>query len=107
MNALVALYIGLLLLGIGCFVMHYVSLLQLARRLQRQHPQQWKIVTETDGVRSSLPSLWVRMLQVARSPALAAMQDPVVDRWVRLWRLTPWLAWACWLGALILQWKAR
>lgn len=107
MSLLAALYIGLLLVGISCFLLHYIALLQLARRLQRQHPQQWQIIAEADGVKTGLLRLWVRMLQVARSPALPAMEDAVIDRWLRLWRLSPWLAWACWFGALALQWKAR
>ena len=25
----------------------------------------------------------------------------------RVWRLAPWLAWACWLAAMVLQWSAH
>ena len=38
------IYLGLLLAGVACFLLHYVALLQVARRLREAHPDQWKII---------------------------------------------------------------
>ena len=107
MNTL-TLYIGLLLIGIVCFVLHYVALFRITRRLRAQHPNQWQIIAAADGGKPLGPlRVWMRMQHVLRSPALPAMQDAVIDGWRRIWRFSPWLAWVCWFGALALQLKAR
>jgi hypothetical protein len=98
-------YAALLLAGLVCLVLHYVAPFRAARRLRRQHPQHWQIIDshgEARGLR-----LWVRMQHVLRSPAIQALADPVVTRWWRIWRYSQWLAWACWLLALGLQWLQR
>jgi hypothetical protein len=98
-------YATLLLAGLVCLVLHYVAPFRVARRLRQQHPQHWQIIDshgEAHGLR-----LWVRMQHVLRSPAIQALADPVVTRWWRTWRYSQWLAWACWLVALGLQWVQR
>jgi hypothetical protein len=98
-------YAVLLLAGLACLVLHYLAPFQVARRIRRQHPQHWQII---DGHGSAQGfRLWVRMQHVLRSPAIPALADPLVTRWWRVWRYSQWLAWACWLLALGLQWTRR
>jgi hypothetical protein len=78
--------------------------------LRERHPQQWKIIAEPEQGRPSGMRTWMRMQHVLRSsqPRLPELlQDDAITRWFGLWRVTPWLAWGCWLAAMFLQWKAR
>ena len=43
---------------------------------------------------------WIRLQHVLRSPALPALDDAAINRWLRVWRYSPWLGWLGWLGAL-------
>lgn len=100
-----AVYLALLTVGIALFVLHHVALLRVTRRLREAHPAHWAIVAPA-GARIGKARLWLRMQHVLRSPALPAIGDARIDRWQRIWRFSPWLAWACWLLALLLQWQA-
>jgi len=46
---------------------------------------------------------WVRMQHAMRSPAIAVLEDAAINRWLRVWRISPWLGWACWLAALAMR----
>ncbi|MGC1548313.1 MAG: hypothetical protein WA777_07255 [Rhodanobacter sp.] len=102
---LTVLYLGLLLAGIICFVLHYVAPFRLARRLRQNYPEHWKIIDA--GGAAHGPRLWLRMQHVLRSPAIPAIGDTTVTRLWRVWRYSQWLAWACWIAALTLQWFSR
>jgi hypothetical protein len=104
----VAPYIGLLLAGLVCFVLHWFAPFRIARRLRDQYPQHWNVVIETkDGRSVRGMRLWLRMQHVLRSPAIAAIDDAQLNRWWRIWRYSQWTAWACWIAALSLQWFTR
>lgn len=110
MSLLVALYLLLLAGGIACFVLYYLAQLRIARLLRERHPRQWKIIAEPEHGRPGAVRTWMRMQHVLRSsqPRLPELlQDAAITRWFRLWRAAPWLAWTCWLAAMLLQWKAR
>jgi len=100
-----AVYAVLLLAGLVCLVLHYAAPFRLARWLRQRHPQHWQVIDDNGAARGM--NLWMRMQHVLRSPAIQAIDDPVVTRWWRVWRYSQWLAWACWLVALGLQWLAR
>jgi hypothetical protein len=105
---LLALYVGLLLFGLACFVAHWLAPFRIARRLRQDHPQHWKVIDQTrSGQTIRGPQLWLRMQHVLRSPALAVIGDARISRWWRVWRYSQWLAWACWIAALALQWHSR
>ncbi|MGN6741038.1 hypothetical protein [Dyella sp.] len=102
------LYLGLLLAGVACFLLHYVALSQVARRLREAHPDQWKIIAQDErGLTVSTPLRWIRLQNALRSPVLPALEDAVLNRWRRLWRIFPLLAWACLIAAFALRWIAR
>lgn len=104
---LVSLYLGLLLAGIGCFVLHYLAYFRVARLLRRRYPQQWAIIAEPDQGRPSAFGTWIRLQRVLRSQAPHLFDDASLTRWHRTWRFSQWAAWSFWLAALLLQWSAR
>ncbi len=102
------LYLGLLLAGVACFVLHYAALARLAKRLRQTHPDKWKIIAQDErGLAVSAPMRWIRLQNALRSPVIPALEDPVLNRWRRLWRMFPWLAWGCLIAAFALRWAAR
>lgn len=105
---LVTAYIGLLLIGLACFITHTVLPFRIAKRLRESYPQHWKVIVDTGSARAARgPQLWLRMQRVLRSPAIAAIGDPALTRSWRTWRYSQWLAWACWIAALSMQWHSR
>jgi hypothetical protein len=102
------LYLGLLFVGVLCFLLHYFALAQLARRLRQQHPDQWKIIAQDErGIAVSTVMRWMRLQNALRSPVLPALEDPVLNRWRTLWRIFPLLAWAALIIAFVLRWSVR
>lgn len=98
-------YIGLLLIGLACFITHAVLPFRIAKRLRQDYPQHWKVIVDTgSGAAAHGPQLWLRMQHVLRSPAIAAIDDTAITRLWRVWRYSQWLAWTCWIAALALQW---
>ena len=59
------------------------------------------------GLAVSTPLRWIRLQNALRSPVLPALEDAVLNRWRRLWRIFPLLAWACLIAAFALRWIAR
>ncbi|WP_017462780.1 hypothetical protein [Dyella ginsengisoli] len=102
------LYLGLLLAGVASFLLHYVALGRLASRLRQQHPDKWKIIAQDErGLAVSPPMRWMRLQNALRSPVMPALEDPVLNRWRRLWRILPLLAWAFLIAAFALRWITR
>lgn len=102
------LYLGLLFAGVVCFLLHYVALAKLAGRLRRQHPDQWKIIAQDErGIAFGAAMRWMRLQNALRSPAIPALEDPVLNRWRTLWRIFPLLAWVFLIAAFVLRWSAR
>ena len=100
---MIAIYLALLFGGVGLLVLSYVAQFRLANLLRQRYPQQWKIVAEPEHGRPSPWRTWVRLQHVLRSPALPALGDQAIDRWQRIWRVSPWLGWLCWLAALAMR----
>uniref|UniRef100_A0ABU8JEQ2 Uncharacterized protein n=1 Tax=Fulvimonas yonginensis TaxID=1495200 RepID=A0ABU8JEQ2_9GAMM len=110
MNLAVMVYLALLACGVASFVLYYVAQFRIAALLREHHPQQWRIIAEPEQGQASGLRTWMRMQHVLRStqPRLPELlQDAAITRWFRLWRVMPWLAWACWFAAIFLQWQAR
>ncbi|HTV85759.1 MAG TPA: hypothetical protein VME63_10145 [Dyella sp.] len=105
---LLAVYIGLLLIGLACFIAYAVLPLRIAKRLREGYPQHWQVIVDTGtGATARGPQLWLRMQSVLRSPAIAAIDDAAITRLWRMWRYSQWVAWTCWIAALALQWRSR
>ncbi|GLQ96039.1 hypothetical protein [Dyella mobilis] len=104
-----AIYIGLLLIGLICFIAHAALPFRIAKRLREDYPHHWQVIVDTgDGNRAARgPRLWLRMQQVLRSPAIVAIGNASLTRLWRAWRYSQWLAWGCWVAALALQWHSR
>ena len=100
---MIALYLSLLALGIGLFVLSYAAQFRLAFLLRKGYPQQWKIIAEPEHGKPSAFRTWVRMQHALRSPALPALGDAAINRWQQVWRYSPWLGWLCWLAALAMR----
>lgn len=99
-------YLILLFGGVACFLLHYLALGQLAKRLRERHPDSWKIIAQDDrGLAVSRPMRWIRLQNALRSPVLPALQDPVLNRWRTAWRVFPLLAWLFLIAALVLRWN--
>lgn len=102
------LYLGLLFAGVACFLLHYIALAQLARRLRQQHPDQWKIIAQDDrGIAVGTAMRWMRLQNALRSPVLPALEDSVLNRWRTLWRIFPLLAWVFLIAAFVLRLSVR
>lgn len=99
-SIVIVLYLSLLVAGVSLFALSFVAQYRLAALLRQRYPQHWQIIAAADHARPSAWRRWARMQQVLRSPALPALGDRAIDRWRNLWRLSPWLGWLCWLGAL-------
>ncbi|MDE2154407.1 MAG: hypothetical protein KGJ32_00715 [Xanthomonadaceae bacterium] len=104
---MIILYLGLLLGGVGLFVLSFVAQFRLAALLRQRHPQQWRIIAEPEHGRASAWRTWIRLQHALRSPALPAMGDTILDGWRRLWLYSPWLGWLCWLAALAMRMLLR
>jgi len=100
---MITLYLALLLVGVIAFVLSYVAQFRLASLMRQRHPQQWKIIAEPESGQSSGIRTWVRMQHAMRSPAIAVLEDAAINRWLRVWRISPLLGWACWLAALAMR----
>jgi hypothetical protein len=105
---LVYVYIGLLLIGMVCFIAYAALPFRIAKRLREDYPQHWQVIVDTGtGASARGPQLWLRMQNVLRSPAIPAIDDRAITRLWRMWRYSQWLAWTCWIAALALQWRSR
>ena len=104
---MIVLYLALLCGGLVFFVGSYVAQYRVASLLRRDYPQQWAIVAVPEQGRPSAVRTWVRLQHVLRSSALSALDDAVINRWLRVWRYSPWLGWLCWLGALGMRFWLR
>lgn len=100
---MIILYLALLLAGIILFVMSYAAQFRLAGLLRRRYPQQWQIIAEPENGRPSGFRTWIRLQHALRSPAMPALEDHAINRWLRVWRYSPWLGWLCWLAALAMR----
>ncbi|RUL72898.1 hypothetical protein [Dyella choica] len=101
-------YIGLLVIGLACFIAHAVLPFRIAKHLREDYPQHWKVIVDTGSAQTAHgPQLWLRMQSVLRSPAIAAIDDAAITRLWRIWRYSQWLAWICWVAALAIQWHSR
>lgn len=104
---MLTLYFCLLLAGVCFFLLHFYAQFSIANLMRTRHPNQWKIITEPDGVRLSGMRVWMNLQVALRSPILPALDDASITRWRQVWRYCPWFAWLCWFGALGLQVAAR
>lgn len=97
-------YLLLLLAGIAFFLLHYVSAWWLSRRLRSVHPRQWRIIAMSEtGEPVGAVRRWLRLQNALRSPVLPALEDSALARGRQLWRIFPWLAWACLIAAFVLR----
>lgn len=97
---MIFLYLTLLGAGVSLFVLSYVAQFRLATLLRKRYPQHWQIIADAEQGKYSLWRSFMRMQHVLRSPALPALGDKAIDRWLRIWRYSPWLGWLSWLAAL-------
>lgn len=106
-TAILALYALLLLVGIVCFVLHFVAQWRIAGIMRKHYPDQWRIVAEPDAGKRSALRTFGRFQHVLRSAAPALFDDRDMNRWLRVWRLAPRIAWPCWFVAILIQFFAR
>jgi hypothetical protein len=103
-----AVYIGLLVIGLACCITHAVLPFLIAKHLREDYPQHWKVIVDTGSARAAHgPQLWLRLQNVLRSPAISAIDDAAITRLWRAWRYSQWLAWSCWIAALAMQGHSR
>ncbi|WP_199100261.1 hypothetical protein [Dyella sp. ASV21] len=101
------LYLSFLLAGVICFVLHFAAQYRVASLLRRNHPNEWRIITDAEGRPANLVRTWIRLQLALRSPVLPALEDGAITRWRRVWRFSLWAAWLCWFAALGIQFSAR
>jgi len=106
MQTAVYLYLLLLLGAVAFFLLHFVAQWRFTVLLRKRYPDQWKTIVEADTGRPNGMANWLRVRRVLRSDAPALFDDDDLNRWQRVWRLAPWLAWPCWFGAMAIQWWA-
>lgn len=100
---MIVLYLILLIAGVGLFLLSYFAQFKLAQVMKQRYPQHWKIIAEPESGTASVLRTWMRMQHAFRSPAMPALADPQIDRWLRIWRYSPWAGWLFWLGALAMR----
>lgn len=100
---MIILYLLLLAAGVTLFALSYAALFKLAAILRQRYPQHWQVIVEADHGKASAWRTWVRMQQVVRSPALTVLGYVSINRWISIWRYSPWLGWLCWLAALSMR----
>jgi hypothetical protein len=105
--AVLAFYVLLLLTGVVCFFLHFLAQWHIAGIMRRQYPEQWRIVAEPEAGKRSALRTFGRFQHVLRSAAPALFDNSKMNRWLRVWRLAPRIAWACWIVAVLLQFFAR
>jgi hypothetical protein len=103
---LAILYLLLLLAGIGCFLLHFYAQYRFATILRKRYPEQWKIIALPESGRPGGFRTWTRLQHVLRSGAPALFNDGELDKWKKVWRLAPLIAWPCWFAAIALQYFA-
>ena len=104
---MIALYLTLLLAGVGVFSLSLVAQWRIAALMRQRYPQYWKIIAEPERGKTGAMRTWARLQHALRSPALPALNDRTITRWQRIWRYSPWIGWACWFAALGLRLMAR
>ena len=104
---MIQLYLSLLLAGVACFLLHFGAQYRIASLLKHRHPNEWKIISESDGQPTNAIRTWMRLQLALRSPVLPAMGDDSLTRWRSTWRYSLWAAWLCWFAALTVQYTAR
>ncbi|GGY23753.1 hypothetical protein GCM10008098_16610 [Rhodanobacter panaciterrae] len=100
---MIILYLGLLIGGVGLLLLSYVAQFRLAALLRKRYPQHWQVIAEPEHGKTSTFRTWIRMQHVLRSPALPALGDVTINRWLQVWRYSPWLGWLCWFAALAMR----
>lgn len=104
---MVTLYLALLLAGVACFLLHFYSQWRVASLMRTKHAPLWKIIAEREGIKLSPLRVWMNLQAALRSPALPALEDEAITRWLRAWRYALWLAWLCWFAAIGLRFVAH
>lgn len=97
---MIILYLALLVAGVIAFILSYVAQFRLASLMRQRYPQHWKIIAEPETGKASGLRTWARMQHALRSPAMAVLDDSAINRWLRVWRYSPWFGWVGWLAAL-------
>ena len=100
---MIALYLGLLLVGVTLFALSFVAQWQVAQRLRYDHPRQWQIISAPDGGHATGLQIWTRLQRALRSPILPQLHDRRITAWRRVWRFGPWLGWLCWVAAISMR----
>lgn len=97
------IYVLLLLAGLIGFLGHLYAQVRVARILRRRYPHQWDIVSAATDRKARHLHTWARLQRVLRTGIPEMFDDTELTRWHRMWRYGPWVAWPCWLGALVLR----
>lgn len=97
------LYLLLLIAGLAGFVLHLLAQYRVARILHQRYPDQWNIVAASGDRQHGKVRTYARLQRVLRSDIPEMFDDDQLTLWHRCWRYGPWLAWPCWIGALVLS----
>lgn len=100
---LTLLYMVLLLAGAVGFLLHLYAQYRFARHMRTHYPRQWAIIAEPEQGKRSGIRTYARLQHVLRSPAPGLFEDRQLDRWHRIWKRAPFVAWPCWIGVLVIQ----
>lgn len=97
---MIALYLGLLVLGLALFGLSFVAQWKVAQRLRSAHPRQWDIIATPEHGQASRIQTWMRLQRALHSPVLPALEDASINRWRHAWRYAPAVGWLCWTVAV-------
>lgn len=100
---MLAVYLGLLALGVILFVLSGIAPFRVAALLRQRYPQHWQTIVDAAQGKLGGVRTWANMQYVLRSPALPALGDPALNRWRIVWRYGQWIGWLCWAGALAMR----
>lgn len=96
-------YLVLLVIGLIGFVLHLFAQFRVAHIMRKRYPQQWDIVSASDGRGSHKLRTYAHLQQVLRSNVPELFNDAQLTRWHKYWRYAPWVAWPCWIAAVALR----
>jgi len=98
-----ALYLVLLVAGAAGFAAHLYAQWRFAAILRTRYPDKWRIIAQSEQGPVSRMRVWARLQRVLRTNVTELFEDAELLRWHRTWRFAPWVAWVCWIGALLFK----
>lgn len=98
-----AFYFLLLLAGAVGFGLHLYAQFRIAALIRKRYPDKWTIIARPERGRAGHIRTYGRFQRVMRSNVPQMFEDTDITQWHHAWRCAPWVAWPCWVAALLVR----